>query len=162
MTSADSPRMTIDSFELRNVASAHAGIDEARYTLREAVIGARLAGHSWVDIGLRLGITRQAASERFACDEQVAKAWSQVERLLFTIGGPGQDTINDPIAVLKNLSQQGRLHPVDVQYVQYAIELRDARNRTVQRSELKPEEAERVTDHAIPLIGNLYTLANPA
>ena len=33
--------------------------------LQQAVTGLRTAGYSWADIGLRLGITRQAAQQRW-------------------------------------------------------------------------------------------------
>ncbi|MHB8464245.1 MAG: hypothetical protein ACYDH6_03205 [Acidimicrobiales bacterium] len=150
--------MSADSVELRNVASANGGMDDARYTLREAVVAARLAGHSWAEIGLVLDVSRQAASERFGCDEQVAKAWLQVEILLGKIGGSVPGHTPDPLALLDELSKEGRLHPLDVRY---ARELRDARNRAVHGGELTVEEAERVTEHAIPLVGNLYSLAHP-
>ena len=39
-----------------------AGLDEA---IGQAVTGLRQAGYSWAEIGLRLGITRQAAHQRW-------------------------------------------------------------------------------------------------
>ena len=40
--------------------------------LRRAVDEARAAGHSWAEIGAALGITRQAAFQRFAVEPQDA------------------------------------------------------------------------------------------
>ncbi|HEY7487574.1 MAG TPA: hypothetical protein VH912_24175 [Streptosporangiaceae bacterium] len=39
--------------------------DETEQLMREAVARCRADGYSWADIGARLGITRQAAQQRF-------------------------------------------------------------------------------------------------
>ena len=39
--------------------------DLVEHTLHHAITGLRAAGYSWTDIGTRLGITRQAAHQRF-------------------------------------------------------------------------------------------------
>jgi hypothetical protein len=36
--------------------------------IRLAVAGLRSRGYSWAEIGTRLGVTRQAAQQRFGCD----------------------------------------------------------------------------------------------
>lgn len=48
------------------VAAARVGADEADRLLHQAVTGARQAGHSWEAIGSLLGVSRQAAQQRFA------------------------------------------------------------------------------------------------
>jgi hypothetical protein len=48
------------------VASAAVGAEEADRVLHQAVRGARQAGHSWEAIGTLLGVSRQAAQQRFA------------------------------------------------------------------------------------------------
>jgi len=48
------------------VAAAHVGAAEADRLLHQAVVGARQAGHSWEAIGGLLGVSRQAAQQRFA------------------------------------------------------------------------------------------------
>jgi hypothetical protein len=48
------------------VAAARVGAEEADRLLRVAVTGARQAGHSWEAIGRLLGVSRQAAQQRFA------------------------------------------------------------------------------------------------
>jgi hypothetical protein len=48
------------------VAAARVGAAEAERLLRDAVAGARRAGHSWEAIGGLLGVSRQAAQQRFA------------------------------------------------------------------------------------------------
>lgn len=50
---------------LRLLAAAQVGADEADRLLHAAVAGARRAGHSWDAIGGVLGVTRQAAQQRF-------------------------------------------------------------------------------------------------
>lgn len=50
---------------LDRVAIASATLEAARECLDEAVREARAAGASWVEIGQVLGITRQAAFQRF-------------------------------------------------------------------------------------------------
>ncbi|MFG2988242.1 hypothetical protein ACGFZK_02845 [Streptomyces sp. NPDC048257] len=51
---------------LRLVDASRVGAEEASRLLREAVQGARAAGHSWETVGRVLGVSRQAAQQRFA------------------------------------------------------------------------------------------------
>lgn len=55
----------VDPVELRQVGLAQTGIEQAEAELRAAVKTARTAGQSWAAIGRTLGISRQAAHERF-------------------------------------------------------------------------------------------------
>ena len=48
------------------VAAAREGSAESERLLRQAVLGARKAGHTWEAIGSVLGVSRQAAQQRFA------------------------------------------------------------------------------------------------
>ncbi|RYV49464.1 hypothetical protein [Pengzhenrongella frigida] len=50
---------------LRLVAATRTAAEETSRLLREAVDGARHAGHSWDTIGRLLGVSRQAAQQRF-------------------------------------------------------------------------------------------------
>jgi hypothetical protein len=50
---------------LRLIAAAHVAAEEADRLLRESVTGARRAGHRWGAIGGLLGVSRQAAQQRF-------------------------------------------------------------------------------------------------
>jgi DNA-directed RNA polymerase specialized sigma24 family protein len=54
-----------DASDLRRVGEAADAIEHARETLREAVASARSRGRSWGQIGMVLGVSRQAARERF-------------------------------------------------------------------------------------------------
>ena len=50
---------------LRLVASSRTAAEETSRLLRESVAGARSAGHSWETLGRLLGVSRQAAQQRF-------------------------------------------------------------------------------------------------
>jgi hypothetical protein len=50
------------------VADARADLGQAQRHLAAAVTRARSRGHSWTHIGHRLGVTRQAAQQRFGHD----------------------------------------------------------------------------------------------
>jgi hypothetical protein len=54
--------------DLTMVKAAHRELSVAELTLRRQVAVARRHGHSWQAIGLVLGITRQAAQQRFGTD----------------------------------------------------------------------------------------------
>jgi hypothetical protein len=47
---------------LTDMAATASQLDDA---IREAITGLRNRGHSWAHIGIRLGITRQAAQQRW-------------------------------------------------------------------------------------------------
>lgn len=59
MTPAEDPQ------ELRRVGLAQRDVHAADRELRKAVTLARQAGYTWADIGMTLGVTRQAAQARF-------------------------------------------------------------------------------------------------
>jgi hypothetical protein len=54
-----------DASDLRRIGEAAAAIDAARDALVTAVNEARVHGRSWGQIGMVLGVSRQAARERF-------------------------------------------------------------------------------------------------
>ncbi|MFF0350584.1 hypothetical protein ACFYP0_23085 [Micromonospora arida] len=57
---------TGDVEALRDLIALSSVIDDA---IGEAVIGLRAFGYSWAEIGSRLGITRQAAQQRWGGDK---------------------------------------------------------------------------------------------
>ncbi|MFC9812113.1 hypothetical protein ACFVJM_08610 [Streptomyces virginiae] len=69
---------------LRLVDASRVGAEEASRLLREAVQGARAAGHSWDAVGRVLGVSRQAAQQRFA-----GKAAGGASPSAQPAGGPG-------------------------------------------------------------------------
>lgn len=54
-----------DTTDLRHIAQAVAEIAAGQERLREAVSAARAAGRSWGRISMVLGVSKQAARERF-------------------------------------------------------------------------------------------------
>ncbi|MGW1076270.1 hypothetical protein [Streptomyces sp. NPDC002537] len=64
---------------LRLVAASRVGAEETSRLLREAVQGARAAGHSWDTVGRVLGVSRQAAQQRFAAKGPAAPGTSPGE-----------------------------------------------------------------------------------
>jgi hypothetical protein len=54
-----------DPIELRRIGSANENLREASTELRSAVKAARELGRSWAEIGVVLGISKQAAQQRF-------------------------------------------------------------------------------------------------
>ena len=54
-----------DASHFRAIRAANDVIDSGQRALVQAVIAARSAGDSWTIIGAALGVSKQAASERF-------------------------------------------------------------------------------------------------
>jgi hypothetical protein len=55
-----------DTSDLRTLAEAVDGVRTGEARVRELVARARANGRSWGEIGIALGVSRQAARERFA------------------------------------------------------------------------------------------------
>ena len=55
-----------DASHMRRIIAANEALEAAQTELRDAVNAAREAGDSWAVIGVALGISRQAAQQRFA------------------------------------------------------------------------------------------------
>ncbi len=54
-----------DASHMRRIIAAKEAVETAESELRAAVDAARAAGDTWAAIGVALGITRQAAFQRF-------------------------------------------------------------------------------------------------
>ncbi|MFC9328488.1 hypothetical protein [Kitasatospora sp. NPDC057015] len=67
---------------LRLVDASSVAAEEAGRLLREAVQGARAAGHSWETVGEVLGVSRQAAQQRFAAKAPITEAGGPERRIL--------------------------------------------------------------------------------
>jgi len=57
---------TVPTPDLREIAEAASQVEAASARVREAVEVARAKGRSWGQIGAALGVTRQAARQRFS------------------------------------------------------------------------------------------------
>lgn len=55
-----------DTTDLRTIAEAVDGVRTGEARVRELVVLARANGRSWGEIGIALGVSRQAARERFS------------------------------------------------------------------------------------------------
>lgn len=55
-----------DASHFRAIIAANEAVASAEDELREAVRAARVAGESWTVIGAALGVTKQAAQQRFS------------------------------------------------------------------------------------------------
>lgn len=55
-----------DAKHFRAIVAANKSVSAAQDELRTAVLDARTAGDSWTVIGAALGITKQAAQQRFS------------------------------------------------------------------------------------------------
>ena len=55
--------------EISQIIEANQDLKLAELRLRRHVANARKTGHSWASVGFALGITRQAAQQRFGVDE---------------------------------------------------------------------------------------------
>ncbi len=55
-----------DASDLRRISEAAQGAEDASEELREAVRAARAKGRSWGAIGVVLGVSKQAARQRFS------------------------------------------------------------------------------------------------
>lgn len=78
--------------DLRAVADAAAAVEAATALLRERVQVARAHGHSWNRIAIPLGVSRQAARQRFSGEGEGAQA----------SGGPATDLM---AALEQNLAE---------------------------------------------------------
>lgn len=98
-----------DSY-LRLVEASRAGAEETSRLLRESIAGARRAGHSWDAIGRLLGVSRQAAQQRFGTPVGAAGAAGPD-------GGPERRVLTPLTAFdeMDVLAREGRLgwHVVD-------------------------------------------------
>jgi hypothetical protein len=147
---------------LRAATAALASAEEARAdavaTVREAVMAARVMKISWDTIGNELGVSRQAAAERFGGNirAQLVTAWHGIEMLLAEVA-VARRYPRRPIELLEQLGREGAV-PADI--VAGALRLYKARSRAVHTAnpEVTAADAERLTDVAIPLVGMLWLL----
>lgn len=58
---------------LRLVGASRTAAEETSRLLRDSINGARAAGHSWDTLGRLLGVSRQAAQQRFSSTTQAAR-----------------------------------------------------------------------------------------
>src|SRR4051794_37570507 len=96
--------------------AARVGANETTRLLREAVTSARGAGHSWEAIGNVLGISRQAAQQRFGAAEAPETATNQ--KVLFPL------TAFTEMAALEKAGREG-WHLVDFGTLRHVVQSSD-------------------------------------
>jgi hypothetical protein len=67
------PESLRDASHFRRIIEAKKVLEAAEQDLRDSVVAAREAGDSWTVIGAALGVTKQAAFQRFAKHTQRAQ-----------------------------------------------------------------------------------------
>jgi len=108
---------------LRLVSSTRTAADEATRLLQAAVHSARGAGHSWDTVGRLLGVSRQAAQQRFGTPPPSATMQDQIAG---AAGEPIRKTLSpltafDEMAVLKREGRRG-WHVVDYGMLYHLVE----------------------------------------
>ncbi|GAA4173328.1 hypothetical protein [Gryllotalpicola koreensis] len=98
------------------VDSARVAAEEASRLLRESIAGARTAGHSWDSIGRVLGVSKQAAQQRFGSAAAPQSAGSR--RVLSPV------TAFDEMAELAEAGRHG-WHSVDYGTLHHVLEKSD-------------------------------------
>jgi len=105
---------------LRLVAAARTAALETSRLLREAVDGARHAGHSWDTVGRLLGVSRQAAQQRFGTPADPSHDVRTVA------GGPTRKVLSPVTAFdeMDVLAREGRhgWHGVDYGALYFVVE----------------------------------------
>jgi hypothetical protein len=147
---------------LRSAASRLAAAKQVREAavaeVREAVMAARVMKIPWDVIGAELGVTRQAAAERFGggARTQLVLAWHSIEVLLAEIAATRQFS-GRPLSLLRELERDGFVRS---DFVSAALRLYEARSAAVHgaNTELTIADVEQLTDIAIPLAGALWML----
>lgn len=118
-----------DATELRAISAAAHDLSEAEHTLEESVLAARKAGQTWTAIAAVLGVSKQAARQRFGPLEDKPKVYATA-RVVRTAA----KTARSPIHVLPRpdgrwavvtarSSRAAKLHPTQ------AAAIADARRR---------------------------------
>ena len=108
---------------LRLVSASRTAAEETSRLLRDSINGARAAGHSWDALGRVLGVSRQAAQQRFSSATQPAMARAG------ETGQPGRKVISpitafDEMAVLAAEGRQG-WHVIDSGTLFHVLESSD-------------------------------------
>ena len=108
---------------LRLVAATRVAAEESSRLLREAVAGARAAGHSWDTLGRLLGVSKQAAQQRFGTPTRPGRGSSpspegRERKLLSPL------TSFDEMAVLAEHGRRG-WHVVDYGTLFHLVEASD-------------------------------------
>jgi hypothetical protein len=132
----------IEQPDLRALAAAVEAARRADQQVREEVASARAVGHSWAAIGDVLGLSRQAAHQRYGAVDRLVCDWAEIEDWARRIAERrGWDAA--PVEVLKQLRREDLLSEWEFTC---AAQLHELRNRAVRDGVLyrTPELAEAI------------------
>jgi hypothetical protein len=94
---------------LRLIAASRVAAETTTRLLRESISGARASGHSWDTVGTLLGVSRQAAQQRFASPTSAADVESQTASALIRGGETPPVHARRVIKPLTSLDEMGVL-----------------------------------------------------
>lgn len=149
---------------LRSAAAELAQAEHARGAavgaVREPVMAARVMKVPWDAIGRELGVSRQAAAERFGGEvrAQLVSAWYSIETLLARVAAQ-RGYPERPTVLLARLGESG---DVPAELATGARRLYEAQSRAVHSPtpELTATDADQLTDVAVPLNGILWLMVH--
>ena len=132
------------------VAAAREGSAESERLLRQAVLGARKAGHTWEAIGQILGVSRQAAQQRFSVgddDSDTIGDNRDQQRVVY-----GATLFNE----MEILEREGRLgwRLVGVGALRLRLESSDQRWEHVRRVDQSPADRRAMLESGWRHVGN--------
>jgi hypothetical protein len=144
----------MDDYYTEAIRAAAAQARDAEAAKQVAVTAARVAGVTWTDVGDALGVTRQAARERYTAVEQVAKAWKAIESHLSEVGAR-RGMARSTAEMVEVLRAEGSLDDRDVNDLN---QLLHRYSEAMRGATISVREAELLTNHAIPLSGKVFVL----
>ena len=157
------PSTALDAVKyVRDAASHLATVEQQRADalarVREAVMAARVMKVPWEIIGSELGVSRQAASERFGGDVRahLVTAWHALDLLLAGVARRRRFK-GRRIQLLRELETEGAVPP---ELVARAVQLFQARSAAVHDPSfvMEAEEADHLSEVVTPLAGMLWML----
>jgi hypothetical protein len=137
------------------IEQAVARARDAETAKQAAVAAARLAGVPWTAIGDALGVTRQAARERYIAVDQVSKAWKAVESHLAEVARR-RNLLASTAEMVDRLVDEKSLNDRDVHDLRLLLR---RYSEAMQGASISVREAELLTDQALPLSAKIFSLA---
>jgi len=132
------------------VAAAREGSAESERLLRQAALGARKAGHTWEAIGHVLGVSRQAAQQRFAASGEDVDAFEGNRDRQRVVRGA---TLFNEMGILEREGRAG-WHLVGVGVLTLLFEPSDQAWEHIRRVDQSPADRRAVLEAGWRHVGN--------
>lgn len=132
------------------VAAAREGSAESERLLRQAVLGARKAGHTWEAIGSVLGVSRQAAQQRFPVGGQGVEAFVGNRDRQRVVNGA---TLFNEMQILEREGRAG-WHLVGVGVLKLRLESSDQAWEHIRRVDQSPADRRAMLQAGWQHVGN--------